>query len=863
MTQQFYFPISGVFGACCKGNLEFLLNNETTPSFFTFAAIDVASNYQQLIIQITDDVTSKEDVERYIQQTLLGSNYVLVNETSRKYWFRGFLGLGIGGLILLLPFLIPITFSLKIIIALLGIPLTSVLGKDSWREAAVEMRRKTPAMDSLFMISTVTAVVMSCVAFFIPGLPMMFETGLLIFGFRHLGIAMKQSIYEKESTPVQYERLIGQLRVTRIKNHHHEELVSVDQLQPGDKIRLIEDMPVPLDGWLIPDEQEYWMDVSRQEGTLIPQQFRNNAPVLAGMVCKSAGVMQVGLGHQLKYFSKKPLMPCPRGDIWIYPHQYGIHIMSASDRDDQQVQFVVSRKELIDQDGHDHTQDILDSLRVSTNHPLNEHKNLHLSEPARAQLSRAIVQHASQHGLQKTASFLQRLDQDVDCSLPGSVPLAAETTRIARFFVPAVLGTAVISAILIGYFFSLLIAIRCTIAILVSACPCTFAFITPLVMHFSKERANKFGILLSQEDVLQRLSEVDVVALDIHGTATKGDPKLHIHIFDELQKTSIETKLALMEHHSDHYLGKAIYNKVGGNRLLQGLSLLEAHDISLRQGGMVAHIEGQMYVLGHDQLMQNLGITLSDPHPDMTYLIVKTDHGHQVLATIEMRDELRSDTKLAVSQLKQRGYQVVVLSGASHLTANANARAMGVDHVYANCFPINTQTRKGKDTWIKEWQSKGHRVLMVGDGVNDAHAFKAAHASIAMQHPGSDEGINYQAKARISNYKMEAVVQALDLAHHSLWTIRLNLLFSLIYNVMAVLLTNIMLLAYGTMMHPGVCAAVMMCQTAFIIFNAYSLMHRPLPAAKAPGRAGLFGRDVSTPLPETNAPRLSESFQHS
>ncbi len=865
MTQTFYFPISGVFGTCCKGNLECLLNDDTKPAFFTFESIDVSSNYQQLIIQITDDVASKEDVERYIQHTLNGTNYALVNTSSRKYWLRGLMGLGVGGIILCLSFIQPYVVSLKILTAILSIPLTCLLGLESFREAEIELRRRTLAMDSLFMISTVTAIVMSCAAFFIPGLPMMFETGLLLFGFRYLGIALKQSIFEKTTSPAQYERLIAQKKAKKLIGNQQEEVL-IDQLLPGDMIHLESEMLVPLDGWLVPDGDDHWMDVSRQEGSFTPKKFARNAPVLAGMVNKTPCKMQVGLGHTLKYFSKKPIEPCPQGEIWVYPHKYGIHIKSHSDRTQDQVRFVLSPKDLIDDHGNEHEQDILDFLRVSATGTSNEHIKSHLSQSARDQLSRAMVQYAAQYGLQKTASFLQRLDQGLDASSSESLPYAAETTLISRFFVPTVLGIALISGIIAGCFFSPLIAVRCVMAILVSACPCALGFITPLVMHFTKERAKTMGIVFGQEDAIQRFAEVDIVALDIHGTATQGLPKLNITILDAQQKKSIETKLALIEQHSTHYLGKAIYEKVKGNRLLQDLTLLDLDkDLEVQQGGIVARIEGCEYFLGNHRFLGRHGIRLPEDRPGMTYFIAKAEGGYRNLAVIEMHDELRRDTNEAVLQLKQRGYQVHLISGADNATAATyGEKIQGITKIYANCFPIDTLGQKGKDSWIKEWQAAGHRVLMVGDGVNDAPAFKVAYASIVMQHVASDEGINYQAKARIFNHKMMSVVHALDLAQQSLWTIKLNLFFSLIYNVMAVMLTNMLLLACGIMMHPAFCAALMMLQTGFIILTAYRLMHHVLPLAKAPGRVGLFGTGVAQArtASETSVPVLSESPQH-
>lgn len=829
----FVFPLKGVTCSGCKDNLIYLLDDDTKPEYFKFKHIDVSSNLQKLVVEVEDNdiPISEEEVRRYINHTLAGSDYELIVEGARYYWILGSLGLVIGTIILILAVTNGLVlWPVKLLTATVSVGLSLLLGAESFRKAKIEWQRRKPAMDSLFLMSTGAATLMSLFGLVMPGMPLMFEASLLILGFRHIGIALKKSIYSTPNLPVHYQRL----QTNNLSRTEDQD----DTFVPGEELTIQAGQMLPVDGWLLPKQnalidQTYAMNVQRIRGAYLPEHLRVDDAVMAGMVAQTDCVMQVGLGHKLSYFEQKPKNTCPKGQIWVYPEGNEINVVSRSDRDNKAVHFVLSSVNLTDRAGNCYFATILNALKLGT-------VLTHLSKPHQQLLSRALVQHADAMGLLQTTSSLARLEKELEDAGCRAAPIQDKADQILEYFVPVVLGVALISGAVVMCFFSPMIAVRCMISILVSACPCTLGFVTPLVMDFARAKGKQAGVVFSQSDAIQRFTEVDTVLLDIHGTATKGEPvaRVMVHEPDRLQE--IETHLARMEQHSDHHVGKAIYTAVKGDDLLLNTERLRPTDIEKYPGGIGASVQGKHYILGNYNLAQQFGVTLENPRPNRTYLLEQAGAGYQCIATVELHDPLRSDAALTVEQLKHRGLKVFLFTGADEQTANQYAQALpGLDGVYSGLADAQAKVEK-----LRSIQTQ-HRVLMIGDGANDGPAMKEAYASIAMKHALSDEGAQYQAKARILNGNMLTVVDALDIASQAMWRINFNLYLSLIYNLAIVILTNSLVLALGLVLHPGVCAALMVIQVGFIILSSYYFKQQPLPTQSLLVQSSMFGMNPS------------------
>lgn len=823
----FTFPLKGVHCSACTANIAYLLNEDTKPDFFVFKKIDISPNNQKLIIEIDDDQTSEDEVRRYITQTLAGSTYELIVENARHYWRLGAVGLGLGTLILILSVTVGFSFfPLKLATAFVSIGLTYVLGAESFRKARIEIQRRKLGMDSLFLLSTGAATLLSLLSFVVPGLPIMFESSLLIFGFRHIGIALKKSIYSVPNLPVRYQRITT----------HKSSSESEDRmLKPGDRIAIKAGDIIPLDGWLMPmpgksPTHTYPMDVSRIKGSYVPEHLQVNDPVAAGMVAKVACMMQIGLGHDLRFSVKKPSSFSASGQISIYPDSDAIKVTARSDLNNNLVNFILSHDDFQNLGEKNYYNQILTALRLNT-------LATHLTKSAKQQLSRVLVQRAAKHGLTKTVSSMARIEQELEDAGSRAVPIQNQTDRMLQYFVPIVLGVALISGAIAGYFFTPLIAVRCIISILVSACPCTLGFVTPLVMDFTRVKGQQAGVVYSQSDAIETISACDIALVDLHGTATKGKPEASIVIHDQQRKLEIERWLARLEQHSEQHVGKAIYAKLNGDALLRDTWTLPPSAIEKYSGGIGAKSGGQQYVLGNCNLLRQLGAgVLTDSALNTTYLLEKVGNTYRKLATISIEDSLRSDTPLAIAQLRQRGLKVYLLTGTDQHSAEKYARDLpGLSGIYAGY-----SNEQSKLSVVRDLQARHHRVLMVGDGANDASAMKEAHASIAMKHGLSDEGAHYLAKARILSGNMLSVVDAFDIAQQAMWRIKLNLLLSLIYNLAVVLLTNILVLSAGIVIHPGICAALMVAQVGMIMLSTYYFKNQPLPTQNLVSQSSMF-----------------------
>lgn len=826
---KFVFPLKGVTCSGCKGNLKaLLLDDDTKPQYFTFKDVDTSANFQQLVVEVEDSDTpiSEEEVRRYISQTLQGTDYELIVESARHYWILGTLGLVIGTIILLLMVsnslvLLPV----KLLTAVVSVGLSLVLGSESFRKAKIEWQRRKPAMDSLFLLSTGAATVMSLLGLVLPGMPLMFEASLLIFGFRYIGIALKKSIYYTPNLPVHYQRLQGV----------HSSSAAEDVFIPGETLSIQAGQMIPIDGWLVPQpgapiDQTYAMNVRRIRGAYLPEHLHVDDAVMAGMEAQTDCMMQIGLGYTLRYFSQKPAKICPREQIWIYPENHNIRVNAYSDRDKKWVNFTVAPQDLTNRSGVWYFPEILHALELGT-------LETHLPKSQQQLLSRVLAQYAQDRGLTQTHSSLARLEKELEDAGCRAAPIQDRADHILGYFVPVVLGVALISGAVAAYFFTPLIAVRCMISILVSACPCTLGFVTPLVMDFARVKGKEAGVVFNQSDAIQRFTEVDTVLIDIHGTATKGEPVANVFVHDARRAQEIETHLARLEQHSTHHVGKAIYAAVKGDDLLLNTERLDPDGVEKYSGGIGAWIQGKHYIVGNSNVARQFGLSLPNPKPNMTYLLEKTATGYQCLASIKLHDPLRSDTALAIQQLKRRpGLKVYLFSGADEETANQYAQELpGLDGVYSGLADAQAKVEKLRSIQVNS------RVLMVGDGANDGPAMKEAYASIAMKHALSDEGAQYQAKARILNGRMVTVVDALDIADQAMWRINLNLCLSLIYNLAIVILTNYLVLALGLVLHPGFCAALMVIQVGFIILSSYYFKQQPLPSQSLLVQSSMFG----------------------
>lgn len=426
---------------------------------------------------------------------------------------------------------------------------------------------------------------------------------------------------------------------------------------------------------------------------------------------------------------------------------------------------------------------------------------------------------ASAVGSQTTLARIIRMVRQAQSSKPEIGQLA---DKISAVFVPAVVAIALISAG-IWYFFGPAPQIVYTLVIattvLIIACPCALGLATPMSIISGVGRAAEYGVLVRDADALQRASELDTLVFDKTGTLTEGKPQVvAVKTFAGVDEITAVRLAAALEQGSSHPLARAILDKaadstlpeVSGFRTLRGL-------------GVSGEAEGRRLLLGNQALLNEQHIATVELESEMTTqasrgatpVLLAIDG--QAAALFAIRDPLREDSIDALARLHRQGYRLVMLTGDNPTTANAIAKEAGIDEVIAGVLP------DGKADAIKRLQSEGHKVAMVGDGINDAPALAQADVGIAMG-GGSDVAIE-TAAITLMRHSLNGVADALAISKATLRNMKQNLLGAFVYNSLGIpIAAGILWPLTGTLLNPVVAGAAMALSSITVVSNANRLL---------------------------------------
>jgi Cu2+-exporting ATPase len=852
---RFVLDVTGTCGPCCKANIQAWIEmDKTMESGFTLIHVTLSPNYKKLIVHIKEDDKALEGaVQDYLVDALKDSTYRVTPKqvatvllptpphfTIFGRWLYAALGLGVGIVLLTLSLVVgTVSFPVTLATALCSVILTLVLGFESLRKAKTDFYQLKPGMDSLFALSALTALGVSIAGLFIPGLPMMFDVGLLIFGFRHLGIALKDTMNTTFAAQAHYQRLVSDKSFKKSVDQGYEH-VAYKSLQPGDIVHISAGEMIPLDGWLLPPPPEcrwddYELDVSIPQGSTHPKRCARDERVLAGMVANAPCVMCVGFGKRIVY--GVPQQPEDFfEELHVYVEAGQIKITSYSDKDSTKMTLALSRHDLTDIDGNDYSETLLRGLSNKSMH--------HLELPARQQLLRAIAQRANELGLTQTSSFLQKVDEQLAEASLTSTPLQDRFDKHLKIFVPCMISIAIGTGLVLSWFFPVMIALQCAITILVSACPCTFGLVIPLVMEFARNRARTEGIIINDSAAIERLHEVDVLVCDLHKTLTQGNVVVEI---EPPNSEEINSYLALLERGSSHFIGKAIYAKIDGDRFSGDIT-----EETTYAEGVSARINGERYYLGNSRLMARFNVFLA---PGAIYLV--KEGCSRPLASIKVYDPLRPDAALAMQKSEQFGFKLrKIATGSDQVTALSYQTGLKLtaQDIHSELSGAEDPLKATKVGLIQQLQGQDHRVLMVGDGINDNAALKVASVSMLMSYPEDQDSLQFKdVDIRILHGQgMISVLKAKEIADCAMYSAYQNLWLSLIYNLVAVSSSTILLVGFGIVLHPGVGAALMVIQICLIIANAYRLSQQPLQSSKILEQDRLFSKPEPPP-PVENA----------
>jgi len=422
-------------------------------------------------------------------------------------------------------------------------------------------------------------------------------------------------------------------------------------------------------------------------------------------------------------------------------------------------------------------------------------------------------------GSRTTLARIINLVRQAQSSKPDIGRLA---DRISAVFVPVVVLIALMSGAiwyLVGPQPQLAYTLVIATTVLIIACPCALGLATPMSIIAGVGRAAELGVLVRDADALQRASTLDTLVFDKTGTLTRGTPDVVDVIgYRGWEPTRVLQAAAQLEQGSHHPLAKAIVAAAPAHR-----AAAIAQFRTIPGKGVRATVADNMLWLGNDALLAENGIDYQAAQADIaryaqqgaTPVLLADAEG--VLGLIALRDRLRPESRAALQRLRQQGYRLVMLTGDHPQTAHAIAAEAGIEDVIAGVLP------EGKAQAISHLQQQGHKVMMVGDGINDAPALAQAEVGVAMG-GGSDVAVETAAITLMRN-DLHSVVDALAMAQATLRNLRQNLLGAFLYNSLGIPLAAGVLYPFtGLLLNPIVAGAAMALSSITVVSNANRLL---------------------------------------
>ena len=402
-------------------------------------------------------------------------------------------------------------------------------------------------------------------------------------------------------------------------------------------------------------------------------------------------------------------------------------------------------------------------------------------------------------------------------------PIQRLADMIASIFVPIVIGIAILAFVTwfnFGPEPALTYALITFVTVLIIACPCALGLATPTSIMVGTGKGAENGILIKGGEALETAHKIDVIILDKTGTITIGKPVVtDVIAVNGFDQHDILEMAASVEQGSEHPLGEAIYESARE----KNLKILESSNFRAIPGhGVEAQVNGTKIFLGNLKLMQDrkidLGVlkdhSVSLANQGKTPMFIAFDN--KTAGIIAVADTVKQDSARAIDELHKIGLEVVMMTGDNKRTADAIAREVGVDRVFAEVLP------EDKSLKVKKLQLEGKVVAMVGDGINDAPALAQADIGIAIG-TGTDVAIEASDITLIKG-SLTSVVAAIQLSKATMRNIKQNLFGSFIYNTVGIpIAAGVLYPFFGILLSPIIAAAAMAASSVTVVSNALRL----------------------------------------
>ncbi len=435
-------------------------------------------------------------------------------------------------------------------------------------------------------------------------------------------------------------------------------------------------------------------------------------------------------------------------------------------------------------------------------------------------------------------TMLSQIIHFIEDAQGSKAPIQSFADRISSFFVPGVISVAAITFLIWFFAFKagLTFSLMAFTAVIVIACPCALGLATPTAILVGTGKGAEQGILIKGGEPIEAASKINTVVFDKTGTLTIGSPSVtDILSFNNSGDSSLLKIAASLEKSSEHPLAEAVFNYANKN----SIDIANVSNFNAIPGyGVEGIIDEVKYYFGNRKLITDiLKISIDEIDPELkkfeeqgkTVMILasknekaaesasRTDNGSyktngSLMGIIAVADTLKESSKKAVSLLKEKGFEVFMITGDNRITARAIAKQAGIDNVLSEVLP------EDKANQIKKLQSARKIVAMVGDGINDAPALAQADLGIAMG-SGTDIAVETGGIVIIRN-DLTDVITAIELARETFGKIKQNMFFALFYNVIGIPIAARAFATFGLILNPELAGLTMALSSVSVVTNS-------------------------------------------
>lgn len=452
---------------------------------------------------------------------------------------------------------------------------------------------------------------------------------------------------------------------------------------------------------------------------------------------------------------------------------------------------------------------------------------------------------ASTTGAMSTISKIIRMVEDAQSheapiqrladSIAGPFVYTVMTLAAATFAFWYYIGTYIFPDVLLNDIAgpdgnSLLLSLKLSVDVLVVSCPCALGLATPTAILVGTSLGAKQGLLIRGGDVLERLAGIDLIALDKTGTLTEGKPAVVAVASLAYEESEVLLLAAAVEKTASHPIAKAILNKAEfmdlelpstrGQLTEPGFGALAEVDGSLVAVGSKNWVHERFHRKSTESVLVNLENRIALSSNQSNTVVYVGREGDGIIGAIAISDVLRSDAKSTVSRLQERGIKTVLLSGDREEAVAGIGKMVGIgrEGIMASLTP------QQKSNTIAGFQSEGHRVAMIGDGINDAPSLALAEVGVALQIEAKENAASDAASVILLGNRLSQIVDALSLAQATMTKVRQNLAWAVAYNVVAIPIAGGLLLPqFDFAMTPSLSGGLMAMSSVFVVTNSLLL----------------------------------------